>query len=240
MMWNQYPQEQVAAQVKQSLFVRTMNYTALWTVLYGIFVALLIGTGLDRVFGNPIVSLILVLMVMGASFLIRDPINASKAALAAYGVFTSFALAAVSSLLIHYVAYYKSSILIAALVTTFLISGATILAARTVKISEDKSQAIVKFLIIVGIAAFIASIVNLFLKSGIFGLIIAIIFLIWSVAALFITINQLDQIEALVGDNPEILDKLALWESVGVFIMFYNIFISLLEILLSLMGSNEE
>ena len=240
MMWNQYPQEQVAAQVKQSLFVRTMNYTALWTVLYGIFVALLIGTGLDRVFGNPIVSLILVLMVMGASFFIRDPINASKAALAAYGVFTSFALAAVSSLLIHYVAYYKSSILIAALVTTFLISGATILAARTVKISEDKSQAIVKFLIIVGIAAFIASIVNLFLKSGIFGLIIAIIFLIWSVAALFITINQLDQIEALVGDNPEILDKLALWESVGVFIMFYNIFISLLEILLSLMGSNEE
>ncbi|NPA13566.1 MAG: hypothetical protein GXN97_00020 [Aquificae bacterium] len=240
MMWNQYPQEQVAAQVKQSLFVRTMNYTALWTVLYGIFVALLIGTGLDRVFGNPIVSLILVFMVMGASFFIRDPINASKAALAAYGVFTSFALAAVSSLLIHYVAYYKSSILIAALVTTFLISGATILAARTVKISEDKSQAIVKFLIIVGIAAFIASIVNLFLKSGIFGLIIAIIFLIWSVAALFITINQLDQIEALVGDNPEILDKLALWESVGVFIMFYNIFISLLEILLSLMGSNEE
>jgi len=239
-MWNQYPQEQVAAQVKQSLFVRTMNYTALWTVLYGIFVALLIGTGLDRVFGNPIVSLILVFMVMGASFFIRDPINASKAALAAYGVFTSFALAAVSSLLIHYVAYYKSSILIAALVTTFLISGATILAARTVKISEDKSQAIVKFLIIVGIAAFIASIVNLFLKSGIFGLIIAIIFLIWSVAALFITINQLDQIEALVGDNPEILDKLALWESVGVFIMFYNIFISLLEILLSLMGSNEE
>jgi FtsH-binding integral membrane protein len=239
-MWNQYPQEQVAAQVKQSLFVRTMNYTALWTVLYGIFVALLIGTGLDRVFGNPIVSLILVFMVMGASFFIRDPINASKAALAAYGVFTSFALAAVSSLLIHYVAYYKSSILIAALVTTFLISGATILAARTVKISEDKSQAIVKFLIIVGIAAFIASIVNLFLKSGIFGLIIAIIFLIWSVAALFITINQLDQIEALVGDNPEILDKLALWESVGVFIMFYNIFISLLEILLSLTGSNEE
>jgi|GEM_PF-2155444 len=240
MMWNQYPQEQVAAQVKQSLFVRTMNYTALWTVLYGIFVALLIGTGLDRVFGNPIVSLVLVLMVMGASFLIRDPINASKAALAAYGVFTSFALAAVSSLLIHYVAYYKSSILIAALVTTFLISGATILAARTVKISEDKSQAIVKFLIIVGIAAFIASIVNLFLKSGIFGLIIAVIFLLWSVAALFLTINQLDQIEALVGDNPEILDKLALWESVGVFIMFYNIFISILEILLSLMGSNEE
>ncbi len=239
-MWNQYPQEQVAAQVKQSLFVRTMNYTALWTVLYGIFVALLIGTGLDRVFGNPIVSLVLVLMVMGASFLIRDPINASKAALAAYGVFTSFALAAVSSLLIHYVAYYKSSILIAALVTTFLISGATILAARTVKISEDKSQAIVKFLIIVGIAAFIASIVNLFLKSGIFGLIIAVIFLLWSVAALFLTINQLDQIEALVGDNPEILDKLALWESVGVFIMFYNIFISILEILLSLMGSNEE
>ncbi|MEO2153492.1 MAG: Bax inhibitor-1 family protein [Aquificota bacterium] len=240
MMWNQYPQEQVAAQVKQSLFVRTMNYTALWTVLYGIFVALLIGTGLDRVFGNPIVSLVLVLMVMGASFFIRDPINASKAALAAYGVFTSFALAAVSSLLIHYVAYYKSSILIAALVTTFLISGATILAARTVKISEDKSQAIVKFLIIVGIAAFIASIVNLFLKSGIFGLIIAVIFLLWSVAALFLTINQLDQIEALVGDNPEILDKLALWESVGVFIMFYNIFISILEILLSLMGSNEE
>jgi FtsH-binding integral membrane protein len=239
-MWNQYPQEQVAAQVKQSLFVRTMNYTALWTVLYGIFVALLIGTGLDRVFGNPIVSLVLVLMVMGASFFIRDPINASKAALAAYGAFTSFALAAVSSLLIHYVAYYKSSILIAALVTTFLISGATIFAARTVKISEDKSQAIVKFLIIVGIAAFIASIVNLFLKSGIFGLIIAVIFLIWSVAALFITINQLDEIEALVGDNPEVLDKLALWESVSVFIMFYNIFISILEILLSLMGNNED
>jgi len=238
-MWNQNPQ-QVAAAVKQSLFVRTMNYTALWTVLYGLFVAFLIGTGLDRVFGNPVISVILALMVMGGSFLIRDPLNASKGLLYAYGVFTSFALAAISSLLIHYVAYYKMSILLGALVTTFLIGGATVFAARTVNISEDKAQAVVKFLIIVGIAAFVASIVNLFLKSGILGLIIAVVFLVWAVAALFITLNQLDAIEQMVGDNPEVLDRIALWESVGVFILFYDIFISLLEILLSLLGENED
>ena len=81
---------------------------------------------------------------------------------------------------------------------------------------------------------------NIFLKSGVLGLIIAIVFLIWSVAALFITLNQLDQIEQLVGNDPELLDKIALWESVSVFILFYDIFISLLEILLSLFGSNEE
>jgi FtsH-binding integral membrane protein len=239
MMWNQNPQ-QIAAAVKQSLFVRTMNYTALWTVLYGLFVAFLIGTNLDRVFANPIISVVLALMVMGGSFLVRDPLNASKGLLYAYGAFTSFALAAISAFLIHFVAYYKMSILIGALVTTFLIGGATVFAARTVNISQDKAQAIVKFLIIVGIAAFIASIVNIFLKSGIFGLIIAIVFLVWSVAALFITLNQLDQIEAMVGDNPEILDRIALWESVGVFILFYDIFISLLEILLSLFGNSEE
>ena len=51
--------------------------------------------------------------------------------------------------------------------------------------------------------------------------------------------NQLDQIEALVGENPELLDRIALWESVGVFILFYNIFISLLEIFLSLFSSEE-
>ena len=238
-MWNQNPQ-QVAAAVKQSLFVRTMNYTALWTVLYGLFMAFLIGTGLDRVFGNPVISVILALMVMGGSFLIRDPLNASKGLLYAYGVFTSFALAAISSLLIHYVAYYKMSILLGALVTTFLIGGATVFAARTVNISEDKAQAVVKFLIIVGIAAFVASIVNLFLKSGILGLIIAVVFLVWAVAALFITLNQLDAIEQMVGDNPEVLDRIALWESVGVFILFYDIFISLLEILLSLLGENED
>ncbi len=238
-MWNQNPQ-QVAAAVKQSLFVRTMNYTALWTVLYGLFVAFLIGTGLDRLFGNPVISVILALMVMGGSFLIRDPLNASKGLLYAYGVFTSFALAAISSLLIHYVAYYKMSILLGALVTTFLIGGATVFAARTVNISEDKAQAVVKFLIIVGIAAFVASIINLFLKSGILGLIIAVVFLVWAVAALFITLNQLDAIEQMVGDNPEVLDRIALWESVGVFILFYDIFISLLEILLSLFGSSED
>jgi len=239
MMWNQNPQ-QVAAAVKQSLFVRTMNYTALWTVLYGLFVAFLIGTGLDRLFGNPVISVILALMVMGGSFLIRDPLNASKGLLYAYGVFTSFALAAISSLLIHYVAYYKMSILLGALVTTFLIGGATVFAARTVNISEDKAQAVVKFLIIVGIAAFVASIINLFLKSGILGLIIAVVFLVWAVAALFITLNQLDAIEQMVGDNPEVLDRIALWESVGVFILFYDIFISLLEILLSLLGENQD
>ena len=237
-MWNQNPQ-QVAAAVKQSLFVRTMNYTALWTVLYGLFVALLIGTGLDRVFGNPVISVILVLAVMGGSFLIRDPLQASKGLLYGYGVFTSFALAAISSLLIHYVAYYKSGILLSALVTTFLIGGATVFAARSVNISADKAQAAVKFLIIVGIAAFVASIINLFLKSGILGLIIAIVFLVWSVAALFLTLNQLDTIEEMVGNDPEILDRIALWESVGVFILFYDIFISLLEILLSLFGNEE-
>ena len=237
-MWNQNPQ-QVAAAVKQSLFVRTMNYTALWTVLYGLFVALLIGTGLDRVFGNPVISVILALAVMGGSFLIRDPLQASKGLLYGYGVFTSFALAAISSLLIHYVAYYKSGILLSALVTTFLIGGATVFAARSVNISADKAQAAVKFLVIVGIAAFVASIINLFLKSGILGLIIAIVFLVWSVAALFLTLNQLDAIEEMVGNDPEILDRIALWESVGVFILFYNIFISILEILLSLFGNEE-
>ncbi len=238
MMWNQNPQ-QVAAAVKQSLFVRTMNYTALWTVLYGLFVALLVGTGLDRVFANPVISIILALAVMGGSFLVRDPLQASKGLLIGYGVFTSFALAAISAFFIHLVAYYNSGILIGALVTTFLIGGATVYAARTVNISQDKTQAAVKFLIIVGLAAFVASIVNIFLKSGILGLIIAIVFLVWSVAALFITLNQLDQIEEMVGSDPEILDRLALWESVSVFILFYNIFISLLEILLSLLGNEE-
>ena len=237
-MWNQNPQ-QVAAAVKQSLFVRTMNYTALWTVLYGLFVALLVGTGLDRVFANPVISIILALAVMGGSFLVRDPLQASKGLLIGYGVFTSFALAAISAFFIHLVAYYNSGILIGALVTTFLIGGATVYAARTVNISQDKTQAAVKFLIIVGLAAFVASIVNIFLKSGILGLIIAIVFLVWSVAALFITLNQLDQIEEMVGSDPEILDRLALWESVSVFILFYNIFISLLEILLSLLGNEE-
>jgi FtsH-binding integral membrane protein len=239
MMWNQNPQN-VAAAVKQSLFVRTMNYTALWTVLYGLFVALLIGTGLDRVFANPVISLILAFMVIGGSFLVRDPVSASKGILYAYGAFTSFALAAISAFFIHWVAYYHASILLGALITTFLIGGATVLAARSVNISQDKAQAVVKFLVIVGLAAFIASIVNLFLKSGMVGLIIAIVFLVWSVAALFITLNQLDQIEAIVGDNPEILDKIAVWESISVFILFYDIFISLLEILLSLLGNSEE
>ncbi len=238
MMWNQNPQ-QVAAAVKQSLFVRTMNYTALWTVLYGLFVALLVGTGLDRVFANPVISIILALAVMGGGFLVRDPLQASKGLLIGYGVFTSFALAAISAFFIHLVAYYNSGILIGALVTTFLIGGATVYAARTVNISQDKAQAVVKFLIIVGLAAFVASIVNIFLKSGILGLIIAIVFLVWSVAALFITLNQLDQIEQMVGDNPEVLDRIALWESVSVFILFYDIFISLLEILLSLLGNEE-
>jgi uncharacterized membrane protein len=69
-MWNQFnnPQPGVVAQVKQSLFVRTMNYTALWTVLYGLFVAFMVGTGLDRFFGNPVVSLILALMVVVVVF----------------------------------------------------------------------------------------------------------------------------------------------------------------------------
>jgi FtsH-binding integral membrane protein len=216
-----------------------MNYTALWTVLYGLMVAFFIGTGLDRIFANPVISLILVFMVMGASFLIRDPLSASKGLLYAYGAFTSFALAAISSFFIHFVGHFHSGILLSALVTTFLIGGATVLAARSVNISQDKAQAAVKFLIIVGIAAFVASLINLFLKSGILGLIIAVVFLLWSVGALFITLNQLDQIEALVGENPELLDRIALWESVGVFILFYNIFISLLEIFLSLFGSEE-
>lgn len=217
-----------------------MNYTALWTVLYGLFVAFLIGTGLDRLFANPIISVVLALAVMGGGFLLRNPLEASKGLLYAYGAFTSFALAAISAFFIHLVAYYKSGILMGALVTTFLIGGATVYAARSVNISQDKAQAIVKFLIIVGIAAFVASIVNLFLKSGVFGLIISIVFLVWAVAALFITINQLDQIEQMVGNDPEILDRIALWESVGVFIFFYDIFISLLHILLSLFGGNEE
>jgi FtsH-binding integral membrane protein len=241
MMWNQFnnPQPGAVAQVRQSLFVRTMNYTALWTVLYGLFVAFMVGTGLDRFFGNPVVSLILALMVVGGSFLLRNPLEASKGMLYAYGGFTSFALAAISSLFLHYVAYYHSGILISALATTFIMGAATVFAARSVNISQDKAMAITKFLIIVGIAAFVASIINLFLKSGVFGLIIAIVFLVWSVAALFITVNQLDQIEAMVGDNPEVLDRIALWESVGVFILFYDIFISLLEILLSLFGNEE-
>lgn len=217
-----------------------MNYTALWTVLYGLFVAFLIGTGLDRLFANPIISVVLALAVMGGGFLLRNPLEASKGLLYAYGAFTSFALAAISAFFIHLVAYYKSGILMGALVTTFLIGGATVYAARSVNISQDKAQAIVKFLIIVGIAAFVASIVNLFLKSGVFGLIISIVFLVWAVAALFITINQLDQIEQMVGNDPEVLDRIALWESVGVFIFFYDIFISLLHILLSLFGGNEE
>ena len=217
-----------------------MNYTALWTVLYGLFVAFLIGTGLDRFFANPIISVVLALAVMGGGFLLRNPLEASKGLLYAYGAFTSFALAAISAFFIHLVAYYKSGILMGALVTTFLIGGATVYAARSVNISQDKAQAIVKFLIIVGIAAFVASIVNLFLKSGVFGLIISIVFLVWAVAALFITINQLDQIEQMVGNDPELLDRIALWESVGVFIFFYDIFISLLHILLSLFGGNEE
>ncbi|RTZ61070.1 MAG: hypothetical protein DSZ31_00880 [Gammaproteobacteria bacterium] len=241
MMWNQNPwQGQVAQEVKQSLFVRTMNYTALWTVLYGLLVAFFIGSGLDRVFANPIISLILVFMVMGGSFLIRDPLTASKGILYGYAAFTSFALAAISSFFIHLVGYYHSGILLGALVTTFLIGGATVFAARSVNISQDKAQAVVKFLIIVGVAAFIASLVNLFLKSGILGLIIAIVFLVWSVAALFITLNQLEELEAFLGSNPEAMDRIALWESVGVFILFYDIFISLLEILLSLLGNSEE
>ena len=239
MMWNQNP-NYVEQAVKQSLFVRTMNYTALWTVLYGIFVALLVGTGLDRVFANPVISVILALAVMGGSFLLRDPLNASKGLLYAYGAFTSFALAAISSFFIHYVAVTHQGILLSALATTFIIGAATVFAARSINIGIDKAQAITKFLIIVGLAAFVASLLNLiFFKSGVFGLIIAIIFLVWSVGALFITVNQLDQIEAMVGDNPEILDRIAVWESVGVFILFYDIFISLLQILLSLFGNEE-
>ena len=216
------------------------NYTVFWTVLYGIFTAFLIGTGLDRIFANPVISIILVLAVMGGSFLLRDPLNASKGLLYAYGAFTSFALSAISSLFIHYVAYYNQGVLLSALVTTFLIGGATVFAARNVNLSADKAQAITKFLIIVGLAAFIASLLNLiFFKSGTFGLIIAGIFLVWAIAALFITLNQLDQIEALIGDNPEILDRIAVWESVSVFILFYDIFISLLQILLSIFGNEE-
>jgi len=240
MMWNQNP-NYVEQAVKQSLFVRTMNYTALWTVLYGLFVAFLIGTNLDRVFANPVISVVLALAVMGGSFLVRDPLNASKGLLIGYGAFTSFALAGISSFFIHLVALIHHGILLSALVTTFIIGGATVYAAKSVNISLDKSMAITKFLIIVGIAAFVASLLNIFFfKSSVVGLIIAAIFLIWSVAALFITLNQLDQIEAMVGDNPEALDRIALWESVGVFILFYDIFISLLEILLSLFGNNEE
>ena len=239
MMWNQNP-NYVEQAVKQSLFVRTMNYTALWTVLYGLFVAFLIGTNLDRVFANPVISVVLALAVMGGSFLVRDPLNASKGLLIGYGAFTSFALAGISSFFIHLVALTHHGILLSALVTTFIIGGATVYAAKSVNISLDKSMAITKFLIIVGIAAFVASLLNIFFfKSSVVGLIIAAIFLIWSVAALFITINQLDQIEAMVGDNPEALDRIALWESVGVFILFYDIFISLLEILLSLLGNEE-
>jgi len=240
MMWNQNP-NYVEQAVKQSLFVRTMNYTALWTVLYGLFVAFLIGTNLDRVFANPVISVVLALAVMGGSFLVRDPLNASKGLLIGYGAFTSFALAGISSFFIHLVALTHHGILLSALVTTFIIGGATVYAAKSVNILLDKSMAITKFLIIVGIAAFVASLLNiLFFKSSVVGLIIAAIFLIWSVAALFITLNQLDQIEAMVGDNPEALDRIALWESVGVFILFYDIFISLLEILLSLFGNSEE
>jgi hypothetical protein len=240
MMWEN-ERSTVGLAEKQSLFVRTMNYTALWTVLYGIFIALLIGTGLDKVFGNPIVSMILVLMVIGGSFLIRNPLETSKTALYLYGGFTSFALAGISSLLIHYVAYYHSGILLSALVTTFLIAGATIFAGRQVRISQDKAQSIVKFLIIVGFATFIASILNVFFfKSGIFGLIISIVFLLWSVASLFMVINQLDQLEEMLGGDIEILDKIAVWESVSVFILFYDIFISILDILLALFGNSEE
>lgn len=236
-MWNTNPQ--AAEAVKQSLFVRTMNYTALWTVLYGLFVAVFIGTGLDRVFANPVLSIIFVLLVVGGSFLIRNPLEASKGLLYAYGAFTSFALAAISSFFIHLVGYYHGNLLLGALVTTFLISGATIYAARSVNISQDKAQAIVKFLIIVGIAAFVASIVNLFLKSSVVGLIIAVVFLVWAVVALFMTINQLDQLEHMVGSDPEAMDRIAIWESVAVFVFLYDIFISLLEILLSLFGSEE-
>jgi len=217
-----------------------MNYTALWTVLYGIFVTILIGTGLDRVFANPIISLILIGGVMLGGFLIRDPLSASKGLLYGYGVYTSFALAAISSFLIHFVAYTNVNLLFAALVTTFLLGGAIIFAARSVRISVDKAQAITKFLLIVGIAAFIASVLNVFIfKSGIFGIVITAVFLVWSVAALFITINQIDNIEAMVGDNPEVLDRLALWFSVDVFILLYNIFITILQLLLSFTSDNE-
>ena len=236
-MWN--PNPQAAEVVKQSLFVRTMNYTALWTVLYGLFVAVFIGTGLDKVFANPVLSIILVLLVMGGGFLIRNPLEAPKGLLYAYGAFTSFALAAISSFFIHLVGHYHGNILLGALVTTFLISGATFYAARTVNIAQDKAQAIVKFLIIVGLAAFVASIINLFLKSSVVGLIIAIVFLVWAVAALFITINQLDQLEQMVGSDPEAIDRIAIWESVAVFVFLYDIFISLLEILLALFGNEE-
>lgn len=239
-MWNQGPYQNAAAAVKQSLFVRTMNYTALWTVLYGIFVTILIGTGLDRVFANPIISLLLIGGVMVGGFLIRDPLQASKGLLYGYGAYTSFALAAVSSLLIHYAAYTNFGILVAALVTTFLLGGAIVFAARTVQISMDKAQAITKFLLIVGIAAFIASILNVFIfKSGIFGIVITAVFLVWSVAALFITLNQIDNIEAIVGDNPEVLDRLAVWFSVDVFILLYNIFITILQLLLAFTSDNE-
>jgi FtsH-binding integral membrane protein len=217
-----------------------MNYTALWTVLYGIFVTILIGTGLDRVFVNPVISLILIGGVMLGGFLIRDPISASKGLLYGYAVYTSFALAAISSFLIHFVAYKNVGILIAALVTTFLLGGAIVFAARTVQISMDKAQAITKFLLIVGIAAFIASILNVFIfKSGIFGIVITAVFLVWSVAALFITLSQIDNIEMMAGDNPELLDRLALWFSVDVFILLYNIFITILQLLLAFSSDND-
>jgi hypothetical protein len=237
-MWNR--EEFQAAAVKQSLFVRTMNYTALWTVLYGLFVAVLVGTGLDRVFANPVISLLLILGVTFGGLLIRDPLQASKGLLYGYGAFTSFALAAVSSLLIHYVAYYKMGVLIAALTTTFILGGATIFAARSVQIAADKAQAVTKFLIIVGFAAFIASILNVFIfKSGLFGIIITAVFLVWSVAALFITVNQLDAIEGLAGGNPEALDRLAVWFSVDVFVLLYNIFITILQLLLAFTSDND-
>jgi len=239
-MWNQQPYHQQLEAVKQSLFVRTMNYTALWTVLYGIFVTILIGTGLDVVFANPVVSLLLIGGVILGGLLIRNPFTTPKALLYGYGVYTSFALAAISSFLIHYVAYKNVNILIAALVTTFLLGGAIIYAARSVRISADKAQTITKFLLIVGIAAFIASILNVFIfKSGIFGIIITAVFLVWSIATLFITINQLDNIESLVGDNPEDLDRLAIWFSVDVFILLYNIFITILQLLLAFTSDNE-
>jgi FtsH-binding integral membrane protein len=217
-----------------------MNYTALWTVLYGIFVAVLIGTKLDVVFANPVISLLLVGGVMLGSFLIRDPIRTSKGLLFGYGAFTSFALAAISSFLIHITGNVNIQILISALVTTFLIGGAVIFAARSVQISMDKAAAVSKFLLIVGIAAFIAAILNLFIfKLKIIGLIITAVFLVWSIAALFITISQMDNIEGLVGEDTEILDRLALWFSVDVFILLYNIFITILQLLLAFTSDND-
>ncbi len=217
-----------------------MNYTALWTVLYGIFVTVLIGTGLDTLFTNPIISLLFIGGVMLGGFLIRDPFQASKGLLYGYAAYTSFALAAVSSFLIHFAAYTNFGALLSALITTFLLGGAIVYASKTVKLSVDKAQTVTKFLLIVGIAAFVASILNVFIfKSGVFGIIITAVFLVWSVAALFITLSQMDNIEAMVGDNPEALDRLAVWLSVDVFILLYNIFITLLQLFLSF-TSNEE